>query len=53
MRPRPPTYLRFKDAYNEGDQRFGARRGKKEKTASVTGKSEAVEMQNVGVANGR
>ena len=26
-RPRSPTYLRFKDEYVEGDQRFGPRRG--------------------------
>jgi len=26
-RPRPPTYLRFKGRYAEGDQRFGPRRG--------------------------
>ncbi|KAI0487648.1 palmitoyltransferase ERF2 [Xylaria cf. heliscus] len=25
-RPRPPTYYRFKDRYQEGDQRFGERR---------------------------
>ncbi|KAI0454090.1 palmitoyltransferase ERF2 [Xylaria acuta] len=25
-RPRPPTYYRFKDRYEEGDQRFGERR---------------------------
>ena len=25
-RPRPPTYLRFKDRYEDGDQRFGPRR---------------------------
>jgi len=28
VRPRPPTYLRFKDPYAEGDQRFGPRRAK-------------------------
>ena len=28
MRPRPPTYLLFKDPYAEGDQRFGPRRAK-------------------------
>lgn len=26
-RPRPPTFLNFKESYVEGDQRFGARRG--------------------------
>ena len=53
MRPRPPTYLRFRDAHTEGDQRFGARRGKQEKVDAMQGKNEAMEMQNVGVANGR
>ena len=28
-RPRPPTYLHFKRQYEQGDQRFGARRGVK------------------------
>ncbi|KAG9240937.1 DHHC palmitoyltransferase-domain-containing protein [Calycina marina] len=32
-RPRPPTYLRFKQKYEEGDQRFGERRG--ERTAPL------------------
>lgn len=27
FRPRPPTYLHFKDRYEEGDQRFGERKG--------------------------
>ncbi|KAJ3562822.1 hypothetical protein NPX13_g8420 [Xylaria arbuscula] len=29
-RPRPPTYYRFKDLYEEGDQRFGERRASHE-----------------------
>ena len=29
FRPRPPTYLRFKEHYEEGDQRFGGRRGRR------------------------
>lgn len=28
FRPRPPTYLRFHDKHEEGDQRFGSRREK-------------------------
>jgi len=28
-RPRPPTYLNFKKSYEEGDQRFGERKGKR------------------------
>lgn len=34
MRPRPPTYLEFKQKYAEGDQRFGERRGRR--TAPLT-----------------
>jgi palmitoyltransferase ZDHHC9/14/18 len=48
-RPRPPTYLNFKRKYEEGDQRFGERRGKR--TASlvkeVQGGGVAMEMQDV------
>lgn len=29
-RPRPPTYLHFKKNYEEGDQRFGARHGRRQ-----------------------
>lgn len=28
VRPRPPTYLRFKGGYERGDRRFGERRGR-------------------------
>ena len=50
-RPRPPTYLRFKRKYEEGDQRFGERKGKR--TAPLTkevqggGAGVAMEMQAV------
>ncbi|KAL2351046.1 DHHC palmitoyltransferase-domain-containing protein [Cryomyces antarcticus] len=56
LRPRPPTYLRFSKKYEEGDQRFGERRGRR--TAPLTKEMQggglgvdagkAVEMQNVG-----
>lgn len=52
-RPRPPTYLNFKRKYEEGDQRFGERRGKR--TAPLSKESqggENVEMQNVHIAEG-
>ncbi|QSZ31024.1 hypothetical protein DSL72_000585 [Monilinia vaccinii-corymbosi] len=53
-RPRPPTYLSFKRKYEEGDQRFGERRGKQ--TAPLTkefqGGSNAMELQNVNTAEG-
>lgn len=41
-RPRPPTYLNFKKPYEEGDQRFGERRG--HRTAPL---AEGVEMHDV------
>lgn len=48
-RPRPPTYLRFKQQYEQGDQRFGERRGKRTAPLKdeVQGKGVAMEMQNV------
>ncbi|ORY19836.1 palmitoyltransferase erf2 [Clohesyomyces aquaticus] len=52
FRPRPPTYLHFKRKYEEGDQRFGPRRGKR--TAPLTAEQQGggVEMQDVGVTQG-
>ncbi|KAI1309542.1 palmitoyltransferase ERF2 [Xylaria venustula] len=44
-RPRPPTYYRFKDRYEEGDQRFGERRTIQE-NRKPTG-SQDVEMHSV------
>ncbi|KAM0159864.1 hypothetical protein ACHAPG_003296 [Botrytis cinerea] len=48
-RPRPPTYLSFKRKYEEGDQRFGERRGKR--TAPINkefqGGGNNMELQNV------
>ncbi|KAF7910134.1 hypothetical protein BELL_0192g00030 [Botrytis elliptica] len=48
-RPRPPTYLNFKRKYEEGDQRFGERRGKR--TAPINKEFQDggnnMEMQNV------
>ncbi|KAI9050513.1 hypothetical protein LZ554_005675 [Drepanopeziza brunnea f. sp. 'monogermtubi'] len=48
-RPRPPTYLRFKQKYEDGDQRFGERKGKRTAPLKdeVQGKGVAMEMQNV------
>jgi palmitoyltransferase ZDHHC9/14/18 len=49
-RPRPPTYMHFKRKYEEGDQRFGERRGKK--AVSVIKEADEVgpgmEMQKLG-----
>ncbi|KAJ9665920.1 Eukaryotic peptide chain release factor GTP-binding subunit [Coniosporium apollinis] len=50
VRPRGPTYLRFRQRYEEGDQRFGERRGRR--TAPLAeaqkGGGNGVEMQDVG-----
>ncbi|KAK6956466.1 hypothetical protein Daesc_001744 [Daldinia eschscholtzii] len=44
-RPRPPTYYRFKHRFEEGDQRFGARRNQHRSDSSRGG--EDMEMQAV------
>ena len=48
-RPRPPTYLNFKRKYEDGDQRFGERKGKRTSPLKeeVQGTGIAMEMQNV------
>ncbi|KAI9885378.1 MAG: hypothetical protein M1823_002805 [Watsoniomyces obsoletus] len=46
-RPRPPTYLRFKDRYEEGDQRFGPRRGKRQAPLSAEQQGGGMEMAHV------
>ena len=48
-RPRPPTYLNFKKEYEEGDQRFGERKGKRTAplVKEVQGQGVDVEMQAV------
>jgi palmitoyltransferase ZDHHC9/14/18 len=51
-RPRPPTFLNFKDKYVDGDQRFGERRGHRI-TPLSEGQKGGVEMQKMnGHANG-
>ncbi len=47
VRPRPPTYLHFKRKYEEGDQRFGPRRGKPQASLAADQQAGGVEMQNV------
>jgi palmitoyltransferase ZDHHC9/14/18 len=49
QRPRPPTYLHFKQKYEVGDQRFGPRRGKRSAPlkAAQQGGGQGVEMQDV------
>lgn len=59
VRPRPPTYLHFKQKHLEGDQRFGEGRGKR--TAPLKSEyqggrgvpshgANGVEMQDIGTA---
>jgi palmitoyltransferase ZDHHC9/14/18 len=50
MRPRPPTYLRFRDEYVEGDQRYSDR-----KVGGVRkeGSKEGVEMQSIPQSQGQ
>jgi palmitoyltransferase ZDHHC9/14/18 len=47
VRPRPPTYLHFKRKYEEGDQRFGPRRGKRTAPLVKEMQGGGVEMQDV------
>lgn len=46
LRPRPPTYLKFKQQYEEGDQRFGPRRGNKNAPVAEY-KGGAMELQDI------
>ena len=47
LRPRPPTYLRFKHAYEEGDQRFGTWRAKRQTLPVAGQQSGGMELQHV------
>ncbi len=47
VRPRPPTYLHFKKEYEEGDQRFGERRGARASAAGAEHQGGDLEMQDV------
>lgn len=46
-RPRPPTYLRFKAEYEEGDQRFGPRRGNRSAPLTAEQQNGGIEMSSV------
>lgn len=46
-RPRPPTYLRFKAKYEEGDQRFGPRRGNRHAPIAAEQQNGGIEMSSV------
>ena len=45
-RPKPPTYLHLKKDYEEGDQRFGTKRGSGQKVQAEEGKA-GMEMKPV------
>ncbi|KIX07258.1 uncharacterized protein Z518_01911 [Rhinocladiella mackenziei CBS 650.93] len=46
-RPKPPTYLRFKKQYEEGDQRFGTRRGERQAQLAADTQNGGMEMKPV------
>ena len=48
LRPRTPTYLLFKRRYEEGDQRFGPRRGTKQAPLPAEQHGKGMELRNVG-----
>lgn len=47
LRPKPPTYLHLKRKYEEGDQRFGPRRGKRTAPLAAEQQGGGLEMQDV------
>lgn len=47
FRPRSPTYLRFRQKYEEGDQRFGPRRGKKQAPLVADQQGGGMELRDV------
>lgn len=52
QRPRPPTYLHLKRPYEEGDQRFGPRNGKRSAPLAAEQPGGGVEMQDVRASDG-
>ena len=51
IRPRPPTYLHFKEKYEEGDQRFGARKGTRQTLSDPEQQGSGMELQSVSGVN--
>ena len=47
LRPRPPTYLHFREKHEEGDQRFGPRRGKRTAPLVAEQQGGAMELQRI------
>lgn len=50
-RPRPPTYLHFNKEYEEGDQRFGPRRGRRQAPLIEEAQGGGMEMKPVSGSN--
>ena len=48
VRPRPPTYLHFKQKFEEGDQRFGPRKGKRQAPLVPEQQGGGMELQKFG-----
>ena len=46
-RPRPPTYLHFKQKYEEGDQRFGPRKGNRQGPLVEDAQNGGMEMKSL------
>ena len=47
LRPRSPTYLRFKDRYVEGDPRFASREGHRTAPLNPSNQGGGMELQNM------
>ncbi|KAF2105681.1 palmitoyltransferase erf2 [Lophiotrema nucula] len=52
QRPRPPTYLQFKKKYEDEDQRFGPRKGKRTAPLTTEHQGGGMEMQTVSATPG-
>jgi palmitoyltransferase ZDHHC9/14/18 len=46
-RPRPPTYLHFKQRYEEGDRRFGSRKGQRQAKLTAEAQNGGMELKPV------
>lgn len=46
-RPKGPTYLHFKKAFEEGDQRFGARKGDRQAPLKEEAQGGGMEMKKI------
>ena len=49
-RPKPPTYLHFKRQYEEGDRRFGSRRGQRQAELTADAQNGGMEIKSGQVA---